>query len=230
MNSIKYCLDTNVINTHLFEIEPNHVLVTEFMNDYSNLYYTEHIGFEVDTVTNKKTRFISNFLYDCVNILDTSREEIIDYNSFISLVMSYDKTYVFKNQKVSSKIKRKILTLFWNNYNFYNVDIVHLRKSILEYARSIRSSTLLYKEKVLRQMSLIKQYENKDEIVIAKLRNNNVHKEDMYIILDICEFYVKKKIKLIFVSFDKSLIKSLKICNFDFILDVWDLPKLKDMI
>ena len=107
------------------------------------------------------------------------------------------------------------------------MDIFQLRKVILEYVINLKRSTLIYKNNFLQKLILIPKHNESYKKVTSILTKNNIHKEDMMIILDLCEYYDLKNNKLIFISFDKELIKALKKCEFDFLKEVWNLKDLK---
>jgi len=231
INLDEYCLDTNIIITYLFEIEPNHILVKEFAKDSHNqMYYTEHIKEEINKVIDNKINFITTFLYDCISILNNYSDEFINLEIFTSIIIKNNKQYLYRNKKVYKKVKKDIIKSIWKRNNFYNVDIFQLRKVILEYVINLKRSTLIYKNNFLQKLILIPKHNESYKKVTSILTKNNIHKEDMMIILDLCEYYDLKNNKLIFISFDKELIKALKKCEFDFLKEVWNLKDLKSYV
>ena len=209
-----YFFDSNVLIAYIYSLDPLNKAAKKAISKKNNNYYSEHVKEEVDRVSFRKDREYDKFLRKIYIFINKN-----DDNSFVDLSQIHDAISRFEEiGKLKPNNMHSAIEIIWDELGFdENTDAFKVKSNFNIYINNFHSRHRFCKEYCLNNMEYIPAYQNKDQIVLDKikekdLRENGLHSADEEILFDVHNHLQKNlDLDLMFVSGDKGFTKAISI-------------------
>lgn len=223
------CLDTNTIISYLFFSEPQHSIITVFINGNPsfNYFFTEHVLEESENIFYQKLFLIRNILIDFTDFLKDDNHQTVSKNHTLNKFVQQSSLYKFKGVTVKKEVVKNVIKKYWE-YLLPDVNdtfIVYIKFDA--FTTTLNDVIYENREELYNKLSLIPKHTKEHNHIREKLIENNSHDSDNNIILDLYEYCKFNQKEFIFVTFDNDFYIALKRCDFEFITKVCNIDELK---
>jgi len=193
------------------------------------LFITKHILTECKYVTQMKIKIFKRIVTDIILFLDDNQDIIFNEKMFTSKFLQLNNKYIYKDKIMAYSEINMILHKIWIYYSTENIDGFTLLKKLYQLNMDIDSIVARHKNQLYNKFILIDNHANEYTEINNLLLQNNSHKEDNEIILDLYEYHLIHKIQFILVTFDKNFYNAIQKSNLKFITQVYNLEDIKQI-